>query len=219
MLLNPLNILTEPLKRPPSSFGIYTPRPADDPTLEIEDRKSTGRRTKPQSGKKLGTWAFRTVGISPSISFLVLHSATTANHNKGDRYSGEGWTICWFLFPFAHTIGFSDIVEVGRFVGFCWVWHPRLGQATSKRLAMDYESRTAVWPLGCWCANGKMVLRQACTIKNPGRYFYACPHKLVHPHCFVWCDVYHHNDHPHALPHFLRIPTPIRSASTQHAGL
>ncbi|KAL8528216.1 hypothetical protein ACS0TY_005867 [Phlomoides rotata] len=85
-------------------------------------------------------------------------------------------------------------------------------------LAMDYESHSAVWPPECWCEKGKMDLRQEGTIKNPGRYFYACPRNLVHPHYFVWCDVYHHNDPPHAFPHFLRYPNPMRNASTQQFG-
>ncbi|KAL8457452.1 hypothetical protein ACS0TY_035352 [Phlomoides rotata] len=49
-----------------------------------------------------------------------------------------------------------------------------------------------------------MVLLQAGTNKNPGRYFYKCPRNLKHQNSFIWCDAWHQHDPPNMMPHFLK---------------
>ncbi|KAL8498148.1 hypothetical protein ACS0TY_021470 [Phlomoides rotata] len=69
---------------------------------------------------------------------------------------------------------------------------------------MKSDNPTPVWPPTCWCSRGPMKIRIAGPQRmNSGRYFYMCPHDLVHLFSFIWCDVFHENDSPSERPYFL----------------
>ncbi|KAL8479415.1 hypothetical protein ACS0TY_026340 [Phlomoides rotata] len=67
---------------------------------------------------------------------------------------------------------------------------------------MKSDNPTPVWPPTCWCSRGPMKIRIAQRM-NSGRYFYVCPHDLVHSFSFIWCDVFHENHSPSERPYFL----------------
>ncbi|KAL8462110.1 hypothetical protein ACS0TY_033263 [Phlomoides rotata] len=82
---------------------------------------------------------------------------------------------------------------------------------------MDSDSNESIWPPPCWCRTGQMVLLQAFTLKNPGRYFYKCPRNLKHPRNFIWCDKWHQHDSPNSMPEFLKYQNPPSTSYLQQS--
>ncbi|KAL8488378.1 hypothetical protein ACS0TY_024599 [Phlomoides rotata] len=73
---------------------------------------------------------------------------------------------------------------------------------------MESDQDNSMWPPMCWYKTGHMVLLQAGTDRNLGRYFYKCPRNVKHPSSFVWCDEWHQHDPPSIRPAFLKFQNP-----------